>query len=283
MPWLALILRSLPLMLRSLRNLRSIPAPAPAHGHAAKPAKPEKHPTPAHGHAAKPAKPAKPEKHPAHGHAAKPAKPAKPEKHPAHGHAAKPALVSGSGIFKDIKAPKTAWDNIASACQTGKKRGLESRAAPAGFIPVKMNKFDKYPDSIPVGLYTEGLITCFGIAIHGVASDQKPKANTRWLLHMVASSSSEWEEFEKAVKAEKLENMQGYMSLPKPAKIGAKVGPLIWSQADQDLATEIIEKMKTAVKTLTGKEPKFEMREMEPPTSMQIDGKGVVVAAGKTL
>lgn len=57
------------------------------------------------------------------------------DRHPAKAPAKAPAaapLVAGKGIFKDIKATKAAWQNVAAACGSGKKRGLESRVAPSG-------------------------------------------------------------------------------------------------------------------------------------------------------
>lgn len=194
-------------------------------------------------------------------------------------------LVAGTGPFKNIKATKTAWDHVKTACPKGKKRALESRAVPAGFLGVEV--FQGQHDShgtIPLGLYTEGLVTCFGIVIKGTAPASNPNADTRWLLHMQATSSAgDWAPFEAKVANAKLTDMTGYMSLPSPAAVGTKIGPLTWTKEDQDLVNKMIDQMKAAVQTLTKKPPVVHTRPMSPPSSMQISGAGEVKAGNTVL
>ncbi|PSS08936.1 hypothetical protein M430DRAFT_30853 [Amorphotheca resinae ATCC 22711] len=208
------------------------------------------------------------------------AKPATPAKAPAAG-----PLVAGTGPFKNVKGTKAAWADLAAGHGKGTKRDVERRAVPAGFLGVEV--FQGGHDgfgSIPLGLYTEGLVTCFGIVIKGDAPAGSTSVNTRWLLHMQATSDAgDWTPFEAKVRAAGLTNMQGYMSVPSPAAVGTKIAGRTWSQADQDLSTQMITAMTTAVRTLTGRAPIVHQRPMSPPSSMQIDGTGQVSAAGHKL
>lgn len=203
-----------------------------------------------------------------------------PAKAPAHA-----ALVAGTGPFKSIKATKAAWQNVAAACPGGKKRGLESRGVPAGFLGVEVSQGSHDGHGpIPMGLYTQGLVTCFGIIIKGTAPAAHPDVNTRWLLHMQATSSAgDWTPFETKVANSHLTGMTGYMSLPSPAAVGSKIGPRVWTKEDQDLSTEMTAKMKTAVQTLTGRAPVVHMRPMSPSSTMQISGTGEVKAGNTVL
>lgn len=192
-------------------------------------------------------------------------------------------LVAGTGPFKRIKAPQVAWDHVQAACARGKKRGLESRDAPDGFLPVTQGE-NNGMGPLPFGLYTEGLVTCFGIVIRGTAPASNPNANTRWLLHMQATRiSGDWDRFKTRVTNAGLTDMTGYMSLPSPAAVGTRIGPFAWSEADQVLSNKMIEEMKAEVQTLTRRAPIVHMRPMEPPSSMQISATGEVRAGNTVL
>lgn len=188
-----------------------------------------------------------------------------------------PKTVAGTGIYKNIKATQATWDRLAAACKSGKKRSVESRTAPPGFNKVETGTFGKMND-IPIGLYTESLVTCLGVAIHGTAPASNTRANGRWLLHL--SQASQWDAFEKAVAAEKLVDMQGYISAPSPTALGTKIDLLTWNQEDQDLSTRTVKAITQAVRDLTKKEPIVKSRPMSPSTSMQIGGDNKVVANG---
>ncbi|CEJ90872.1 hypothetical protein VHEMI06625 [[Torrubiella] hemipterigena] len=194
-------------------------------------------------------------------------------------------LVAGKGIFKNIKATQATWDPVKATCPGGRKRGLESRALPPGFfgVEVAMGTHNSH-GVVPIGLYTDGLVTCFGIVIKGTATSAKSDANTRWLFHMVASeAASNWDDFQKNIEDAKLANMKGYMSLPAPADIGSKVQGRTWNPAEQDLTNKMITSTKAALEKLTGHPPVIHMRSMQPPSSMQISGTGEVKAGDTVL
>lgn len=202
-------------------------------------------------------------------------------------HAAKPPppapLVAGTGPFKHIKATKAAWHNVAAVCGSGKKRGLESRARPIGFVSVPQGQYLGHESEPPIGIYTGGLVTCFGIVIKGTAPTTNPKAKTHWLLHMQATQAAgDWTRFERAVTAVALTGMTGYMSLPYSAAIGTVIDERAWTKEDHDLTIQMVDRMKAAVRALTGHTPVVHMRPMDPPSSMQISGTGEV-KAGNTI
>lgn len=197
-------------------------------------------------------------------------------------------LVAGSGIFKNIKATQASWDHVQAACRPGKpgkKRGLESRAMPPDFVgvPVAMGISSGHGE-FPFGLYTEGLVTCFGIVVKGTATSANPKANTRWLFHMVASKAlSNWDDFEKKITDSKLSNMKGYMSLPSPAAVGTIVEGRAWTQGDQDLTNNMIKTTKEELEKLTKNTVVVHPRPMQPPSSMQVSAEGEVKAGNNVL
>lgn len=49
-------------------------------------------------------------------------------------------LVSGTGPFQDVEGTQAAWANLAALCAGGnsKKRDLENRATPPGFVGVEV-------------------------------------------------------------------------------------------------------------------------------------------------
>lgn len=202
-----------------------------------------------------------------------------PVKPPAH---AAP-LIAGTGIFKDIKATKAAWQGVAAACGSRKKRGLESRTPPKYFTVVPQGGHAG-SGQYPISYYTEGLITCFGIVIKGTAPASNPNANTRWLLHMHATESmDDWAKFKKDVEASGITSMTGYMSLPSPAPVGMDINGRPWTQEQQDLSNRVMEKTKAAVRDFTKRAPVIHMRPMLPASSMQVSGEGKVRAGGTEL
>lgn len=211
-----------------------------------------------------------------------------PAKAPATG--AKPVakasgpLVAGSGVFAKIKASQATWDKASQLCAGGKKKrdfdddyDLEARAAPAGYTNVAMGTAGS-TTSILGGLWTEGLVTCFGVAVVGTAST--PIGENHFLLHSTASKQlNGWDDFEKKVKAAKATKMQGWISVPD-LTAGLPAG---FNEEDKALNKQMAEEIEGHVKALIGSSPKVVKRHMEPASSMKISKEGKVYVNEKEV
>ena len=132
--------------------------------------------------------------------------------------------------------------------------------------------------TIPINLYTKGLVTCIGVGITGNGSK-----DTRFLLHVSASRSSidaQWPDLENGVRSAGLKNMQTYISAPDGGN------------ADWDLELEVktqndnmVKYVKSKLHALTNTEPNVFDRPMhlhpdEPQGTMEIDAEKNVFVEG---
>jgi hypothetical protein len=191
-------------------------------------------------------------------------------------------LVAGTGIFAKVKATKEAWAKASQLCAGGKKAKrdfddddyLEARTAPSGYTNVEMGKSDAY-GAIPLGLWTEGLVTCFGVAVVGTGSK-----DTRFLLHSTASSTPiGWDDFEKKVKGAALTNAQAWISTPSTTSSL----PAGFTAEDKALNEAMALAVEEKLKTLVGKAPKVVKHTMVPASTMQIAPDGKVSVNGHAV
>ena len=132
--------------------------------------------------------------------------------------------------------------------------------------------------TIPINLYTKGLVTCIGVGITGDGSK-----DTRFLLHVSASRSSidaQWPDLENGVRSAGLKNMQTYISAPDGCN------------TDWDLELEVkthndnmVKYVKSKLHALTNTEPNVFDRPMhlhpdEPQGTMEIDAEKNVFVEG---
>ena len=145
-------------------------------------------------------------------------------------------------------------------------------------IPVIQDDKYKSMSTIPINLYTKGLVTCIGVGITGNGSK-----DTRFLLHVSASRSSidaQWPDLENGVRSAGLKNMQTYISAPDGCN------------ADWDLELEVktqndnmVKYVKSKLHALTNTEPNVFDRPMhlhpvEPQGTMEIDAEKNVFVEG---
>lgn len=164
------------------------------------------------------------------------------------------------------------------------KRDLEGRAPPsANYFSVGVGSFGSSLGNSQ-GLWTEGLVTCIGVAItfEGIVGIQY-----KFLAHLTASVNTlgyEFNAFEAAIKksGEKFEKLRCVVSPPNlnGPKPVVQLG-LSWGSAD----IENVEKSLTIIKDLASAlcsngAVQYEEHNMDPPASMQIDPDNTIKVNG---
>ena len=145
-------------------------------------------------------------------------------------------------------------------------------------IPVIQDDKYKSMSTIPINLYTKGLVTCIGVGITGNGSK-----DTRFLLHVSASRSSidaQWPDLENGVRSAGLKNMQTYISAPDGCNADWDLEPEVKTQNDN-----IVEYVKSKLHALTNTDPRVFDRPMhlhprEPQGTMEIDAEKNVFVDG---
>jgi len=189
----------------------------------------------------------------------------------------------------DIEADDETWARYTAWCgSTVSKRGLETRANKPSWIhnEVAMGNAAEM-SGIPIGLWTQGLVTCLGVG--AIGTKKEGGATYRALAHFTAdkfSKESQWTRFKSMVENANLENVRTFLSVPDREN-GVPDG---WTDADKELAEEIESELKDRMDSLADGDAVKVVRQMKPAQerqgeagSMGIDPSNVVYIEGNVV
>jgi hypothetical protein len=190
-------------------------------------------------------------------------------------------LSSAAAIEPKVQNIYVRLDN---GCPGGfTKRDLEGRAPPsADYINVPIGGFGEVIGSSK-GLWTEGLVTCIGVAVtfEGMMGIQY-----RFLAHLQAGLSvlgSEFNAFETAIQrsGNTFDKMRCVITPPNlngpdPVRPG-----FTWTNDDVQYAQQGLSVITNLANALCNGAAKYEPHDMEPPATMQIDPDGTIKINGQ--
>ena len=180
-----------------------------------------------------------------------------------------------------IHEPSKVWKHYAAFCPPVStiKRDLEERAPklPPGHTQVTQGKSAAYND-LPIGLWTEHLITCIGVGLIG--KTKEGNKDVRVLGHFQASEGflkSEWDAFEKLVDDAKLDkdSTKGFLSIPDLHNQLPTV-PFAWTDDDAKLGKKIADKLEEKLNGKVKGKAKVVTRPMLPAQQGTSDTAGTM-------
>lgn len=179
-------------------------------------------------------------------------------------------LVRRENLDDDVEADDDVWERYAAACgnTNAKRSNIYPRAdPPPGHTRVEMTKSEIW-DGIPLGLWSEGFVSCIGLVVTGKkkGSDQ----TARVLGHFVAAKStleSQWSDFKGKVEGANLENIKGWLSLPHLDEGTVET----WDKDMRELGEEIESELKDRMDKLVDEDAMKVVRHMVPSTTMSVD------------
>ncbi|KAI1288940.1 hypothetical protein F5Y03DRAFT_388947 [Xylaria venustula] len=187
-------------------------------------------------------------------------------------------LVARDTPFADLDLSNDFWGTADTYCTNGftSKRDLSHVQArvpspPDGYDNVPPNNYVGYFNAVTKGLWTNFLVSCFGVVITGDTDNIVSK--DKFLAHFYATSGgldNLWGALKQEVQAQGLTNLRAWLSAPDTSEPG---------RLDPAVMQTVEDTMKGLLKDLTGQDPTVRHHRMSDASNyvgnwgtMQVNG-----------